>query len=568
MSYAYHFKRSHAFAGALTAVMAVLSGLTGPATAARPCRPVTPIPPDTLDIPKPSPVKRHTTAVNVIETSNAYLLRPFDFARQFKRLNDSLPRALNAGPFGEVPNSSWYTARNSHRRMSLGEIARGPNTAGGPDTSGCLYVFRAKDFGLSPGFSVRDTLGREYVIKFDSRDYGELASGAELISTKILYAAGYWVPENHVTVFDTAKVMVDTGVEFIDQRGRKRTMRRDDLTWMFRQVAVRDDGRVRALASRYIEGEPLGEWRFRGTRRDDPNDFIPHQHRRELRGLRVIGAWINHFDARTENTFDAYVTVNGRSYVRHYLLDFGSTLGASTSGPMWRSYGHENAFDVPLVLLRIITLGFYSPFYMRWDTLVSPAVGTWEARTFDPGAFSYGVPNLAFANMTAADGFWAARVVMSFTDAQIDTIVASARYSDPADAAYVARILKKRRDMIGRYYYDRVNPLGNFRLLSSGTESPELCFDDWAVDAGLHRGAATRYRYAVKVHCGCRRQQRPDWRMSETTCLPLDIPVSSGDLCVVVTVRTLRRGRRPGRDMRAYIRRAAGRGAVLVRIER
>lgn len=568
MSYAYHFKRSHALAGAAAAIAVALSGLAGSDTAARPCRPVRPIPPDTLDIPKPAPVKRHTTAVNIIETSNAYLFRPFDIARQFRRLNDSLPRALNAGPFGEVPNSSWYTNRNIRRAMSLEEIARGPNTAEGPDTSGYLYVFRAKDFGLSPGFSVRDKHGREYVIKFDPRDYGELSSGAELISTKILYAAGYWVPENHITVFDTAKVMVDPDVEFIDRGGVRRTMRRDDLTWMFRQVAVRDDGRVRALASRYIEGEPLGEWRFRGTRRDDPNDFIPHQHRRELRGLRVVGAWINHFDARTENTFDAYVTVNGRSYVRHFLLDFGSTLGSSTSGPMWKSYGHENAFDVPLVLLRIITLGLYSPFYMRWDTLVSPAVGTWEARTFDPGAFSYGVPNLAFANMTAADGFWGARVVMSFTDAQIDAIVASARYSDPADAAYVARILKMRRDMIGRYYYNRVNPLVDVHLQVSADGSPALCFDDLAVEAGMHSSRATRYRYAAQVFCECGGRQRPDWRTSETTCLPLDIPESSDNLCVVVTIRTLRRGRSPGRDMRAYIRRAAGRELELVRVER
>src|SRR5690606_10987940 len=49
--------------------------------------------------------------------------------------------------------------------------------------------------------------------------------------------------------------------------------------------------------------------------------------RRELRGIFVLNAWVNHWDARDRNTLASWIGAEGGGYVRHYLVDFGECLG-------------------------------------------------------------------------------------------------------------------------------------------------------------------------------------------------------------------------------------------------
>ena len=67
------------------------------------------------------------------------------------------------------------------------------------------------------------------------------------------------------------------------------------------------DSLHRATASRAIPGTGLGPYRYFGRRSDDPNDFVPHEHRRDLRGLAFVSAWIGHDDSRAINTYDALI---------------------------------------------------------------------------------------------------------------------------------------------------------------------------------------------------------------------------------------------------------------------
>ena len=123
---------------------------------------------------------------------------------------------------------------------------------------------------------------------------------------------------------------------------------------MLRRADRAADGSYRAVAARALPGRPLGGFRYYGTRSDDPNDIVPHEHRRELRALKVFGAWTNLVDMKAGNTLDALVTANGeRGLVRHYLQDVGSTFGTGANGPREYDEGWEHLFEGGLAMKRL-----------------------------------------------------------------------------------------------------------------------------------------------------------------------------------------------------------------------
>ena len=88
-------------------------------------------------------------------------------------------------------------------------------------------------------------------------------------------------------------------------------MKQGDLDDVFRRSHRSADGTYRAVAARGLPGRTLGGFRYHGTRPDDPNDIVPHEHRRELRALKVFGAWTNLVDMKAGNTLDTSITENG-----------------------------------------------------------------------------------------------------------------------------------------------------------------------------------------------------------------------------------------------------------------
>ena len=238
--------------------------------------------------------------------------------------------ASNVNTLDEVPDSSWFTNRHGRERMSIEELVRGPDRGLGPDPSETWTVFRGKSQGLTPGFQIYDAKGDRYVIKLDPIEVPELASAAEVIATKIYYALGYNVPENYIVRVHPDSFAIEPGTEVEDSFGDKMPLTRFRFNRMIRRVPRLADGTMRVTASKYIPGVPIGPFRYFETRSDDPNDIIPHEDRRELRGLRLIGAWTNHDDTRAQNTQDTWVGENGRHIVKHFLMDFGSTFGSGS----------------------------------------------------------------------------------------------------------------------------------------------------------------------------------------------------------------------------------------------
>ena len=291
---------------------------SGPKTFTRPVE----IPDDSNDIPQPA-----SQSINILSDGfekqfmlpiQQFLDIPLQVRRGF-----NIPReVVNVDVFDEVVNSTWFTNRNGSGLLETGAIIKGPDTGKGPDISGKWTIFQAKAEGLTPGFSIIDSRGDRYVIKFDPKQYPELVSGAEIVSTKLFYAAGYNVPENYLVQFDPRILRLDDDVNFTDERGRIRSMSEEDIDAILQRVPIFPDGKIKAVASKFIKGVPIGPFKYKGVREDDPNDLIRHQHRRELRGLRVIASWLNHYDTKANNSFDSYVADGNRHYVKHYLIDF------------------------------------------------------------------------------------------------------------------------------------------------------------------------------------------------------------------------------------------------------
>jgi hypothetical protein len=419
-----------------------------------------------------------------------------DVPRVARAIVSEKKQAANVNVLDEVPDSSWYTNRHHLRKMTIDELVRGPNRSVGPDLSRAV-ITRAKTEGVTPGLQLKDAKGDSYLIKFDNANWPELQSGAEVIATKILYAAGYNVPENYLGFLDIKQLQIDKKVEIVDPKTRMpRALTRDDLDEMLRRVARMPDGRYRVLASKLLAGKPKGPFAYIGIRRDDPNDLIPHEHRRELRGMRVITSWINHWDLKEDNTLDMYVEDHGRKFLRHYLIDFGSALGGGRD-PMEYFHGREYAFDVGSITKEVFSLGLYKSAAEKRGMMISPAVGILSADDFDPGHWRPTYPVMPFDNMTKEDAYWGARVILAFTEPELRAIVESAEYTNPKDTEYMLRTLLERRAIVARHWLRKADGLAGFSIEPS-SNGIALKFRDLMVDSKLADRNATQYTFQIR----------------------------------------------------------------------
>jgi hypothetical protein len=282
----------------------------------------------------------------------------------------------------------------------------------------------------------------------------------------------------------------------IRAHGKRRPFVQGDLDDVLARSAMNADGSYRVMAGRGVPGRTVGPFRYYDTRPDDPNDIVPHEHRRELRALQVFGAWANLVDMKSGNTLDTVIMENGRGLVRHYLQDVGSTFGTGALAPRDGDEGHEYLYEAQPVWKRFFTFGlFLSP----WQTVQyeeHPEVGRFEGRTFDPERWRPRVPVPALRHARIDDLFWAALRVMAFSDEHIRTAAKGGEFTDPAAEKILADVLIERRNRIGEVYFSKINPLVRFALTDAGV----LTFENPAVRATFapapeHGYEATWHRF-------------------------------------------------------------------------
>jgi hypothetical protein len=545
-------RNARASLGAAGIALAALSLLAPPRAHAQRFLPDDPVAADPDDLPIPKP-------------------RPLDVSRTFDFLENTfshhpgarIPRAVNVNTLGEVPDSSWFTNRAGSREMPVEDLVRGPNQIEGPDLSSTLTVTAGKTVGVTPGFTMKDPRGEVFFVKVDPLDYPHMLTAADVIGTKFFHAFGYNVPENYLARLRPEQLVIGDGARVTGADGKKRAMEAADLDAILDRCPREPDGTIRVVASRRLAGEPLGEFKFHGTRSDDANDIFPHQDRRELRGLRVFAAWLNHDDSDALNTLDAFVKKGEGGYVRHHLIDFGAILGSSSVGPQRLEEGYEYAFDLGPLLRSALTFGIWDRSWRSVPYREYPEIGRIEADYFRPDRWKPFYPNPAFDRMLPEDALWATRIVVSFTDEKVRAVVGTGEFRDPEAERYLADTLLKRRDKVVAYHLHRANPLVDFEVRGGAGEAA-LRFVNLAEQVGLARGSVYEYEWlAFDNTSGELRSLGPATR-AESAALPL--PGERPDY-LVARIRTLGHEERWRKRVDVFIRNAPVVGVVGVERE-
>ncbi len=392
-------------------------------------------------------------------------------------------RGINT--LGEVLDGPWFVNRHATRRLSREELIAGPGRDHAP-SGGVFRVLSVRPYGARPGILIADARDQLYLLLFDPRGNPQMSTGAQMVASHAAYAIGYHVPETYIVTFDRERLILAEGAEIVSSAGNTRALTEQDIDGFLRGVAQTPLGRYRAAglyASNPSWQALLGPYQVFGTRSDDPNDIVPHEHRRDQRGLAVIASWLNFSTFRANSTLDTVFEEDGIPRVRHYIIDFFASLGSGINERKRFQEGNDPLFDGDAALRNIVGFGLWTPSWMKASYPDLPAVGRLDYASFDPERWTTLEGIAPFANALPDDRFWGAKQVVAFTDDDISALVSTGEYGEAETIEWIVRCLIERRDRIGRTYFgnpERLLSLDRFRV-----EDGTLRFDDLAALHGL-----------------------------------------------------------------------------------
>jgi len=432
--------------------------------------------------------------------------------------------ATNVNALDEVPNSSWFENRLGSRPLTAAEVSRGPCTdkvldPSGPD--GSWTIDKGKDNGANPGFRVNIKGIGKFMLKTDPETEPDRATGATAIAARIYHAVGYYAPCDSVVYFRPSLLKLKPGLTVTNNEGVSNPFDQARLDGIMKQASHRN-GLVRMVASAWLPGKPLGPYRYEGTRDDDPNDAVPHEDRREVRGARLVAAWLNHFDTREQNTMDVFLPLDkdkkdGPGFVRHFIIDMGDCFGSQWSvDGISRRLGNSYVFDGGHVAEDFLTFGTKQrPWELARRT--GGIFGYFSARDFDPEGWRGEYPNPAFMRMTERDGAWMARLLARFTDELIGAAVKVGQY-DSVSEQYLTQTLIARRRTILQRYLGRLSPISDVTADAHG-----VCGIDLARQAGTVPNEALTFRAYLYRGSELAPSDKPHFRHLAAPWVCLDI---------------------------------------------
>ena len=414
--------------------------------------------------------------------------------------------ARNVNSMDEVPDSSWFTNRKP--------VAPNPKEPGACDENdmlpapddvekGAWVIDHGKDNGSTLGFRV-DIKGKgKYMLKDDDQGKPERATAASVIGAAFYDAIGFNTSCEQVVAVRRDMLTLKPGLKVVENSGVTHPFDEEALKKTLDSTTQLGNGLVRMQASKWLPGYTIGPFRYIGTRSDDANDVIDHADRRELRGSRLLAAWLDHWDAREQNSMDVWLAVDkdkdkkksSPGFIKHVILDTSDTLGEEvTLDDMSRRLGYAYEFDVKDIGKALFTLGADE---QPWDRAARvkgfEQFGYFRADDFDPARWRPFYPNPAFLRAPEHDNAWMARKIAAFSPEDVKKFVDLGKWSKPVTADYVYNILLERQRRILRRYLTHLSPLGDI-----ANDNGSICATDFArLREVMPRD---RYTYTVIEH--------------------------------------------------------------------
>jgi hypothetical protein len=432
------------------------------------------------------------------------LFRPLSEAFAFEASGE----AVNVNSLDEVPDSSWFVNASpagppGDREINLS--ACDPAQLLEPDSAadGTWVIEKGKADGSSPGFQVTIPGHGKYMFKGEPTDQPERPSAASIVGAAVYHLAGYNTSCEQIVYFKPSLLKLLPGLQTKANFGDAKAFDQKALDKILADAPKRG-GLVRVQASAWIPGHLLGPFRYHGTRKDDPNDVVAHEDRRELRGGRLLAAWIDHFDAREQNTMDSWFSSQDKGseaspgHVVHYYLDTSDCLGSEWDwSEISRRLGYSYVVDWGDIGADFVTLGIPT---RPWDRVKHvpgrEIFGYFDVPNFEPDKWKNEYPNPAFSRMTERDGAWMARILAHFTPQRVEALARLANFTDRGSTTYLANVLEGRLERILARYLTRLSPIADLHVQGSD----QLCGVDWAQKRAVREVA--RFRYTARLSEG------------------------------------------------------------------
>jgi hypothetical protein len=428
----------------------------------------------------------------------------------FRPLSDVLSvrtsaESINVNSVDEIPDSAWFTNRIA--TVTPDELRRGSckseqllDPANAADAS--WVIDKGKLDGSTPGFRVVVPGKGKYMFKVESiDDQPERQSAAAVIGAAAYWAAGYYSACEQIVYVRPSVFRLTPGLRSRANFEPEKPFDQARLDKLL-STSPRRNGLLRMSASAWIEGYGIGPYAYEGTRKDDPNDIIPHEDRRELRGMRLLAAWLGRTDTREANSYDTWMAddrskpESSPGKVLHFQLDESETLGGNwpwAPTEIKKRLGTSYLIDWGDIARDLVTLGVT---VRPWEDLEPvpghELFGYYQLESFDPEGWKNEYPNLAFSRMTERDAAWMARILARFTPELVHTFAVMGDFTDPSQTVYLEHVMEGRLERILERYLTRLSPIAELRV-----DGDRLCGVDLAELRGMRD--ASRFHYGART---------------------------------------------------------------------